>query len=282
MISRFFITGLFIGLLSMASFVPFAQIENLVPNPGFEEGDESPTGWILGLPNPNPEEIQWEFDDGRANPTERSIRCNNPSPFLVYDATATAGLQVDNILVTPGKYYTFAFWSKMESSTRVFCQIFWNEASGAYISGDFLNNIIVEFNGPSGLNHDWQEQRKEDILVPESVNGKQVAGLSILIHPQGGGTYWFDDVQLLEQKEPLFPDLTADGKLDYQDQLSMGMVYSPTGIQAEDVGMDEIYEMIDSSRSRASFTRGIPFRDYYPLVDGAFYHYVSYDRGQQH
>ena len=253
---------------------------NVIPNAGFEDLTEGkPTGW--NLQSGDEANIDLLVDETEAHSGSRSVRCDNRRPVDDFSAGSAGSISLFDAPVSGGKKYTFGFWTKMQDATRTFSQIFWLDTSGQFIetaTGKVgLNNVVVD---PvpyvaGAKTHDWQQLQTKDILVPESVAGKQVGGVWIGISAQGGGTYWYDDVFLYQQVEPLFPDLQPDGALDYQDQLDLPDKYNPEGFGFNEVGHGEIFQLMEERRTRESFTRGVPFREYYPLIDGSVYHYVS-------
>lgn len=266
---------LFVGVLLIAQTAS-SQTDNRVPNPGFEQGDAPPGGWKWSVPDPNPHNIQWSVSN-EAHTGSRSVQCINDAPAGEF---AEGALWVEGVPVIPGRRHSFGFHTRAQNGTRIRSQIFWLESDGTYIqSGGVaqgLSDVIVEYTG-NPLNHDWKRHQADGILVPEFVAGKQVAAVAIYLHGQGGGTYWFDDVFFYPQKEPLFPDLSPDSQLNHEDKFLMSRYYQPEGLAFLDVGIDEVLQMVSESRARETFVRQVPFREYYPLIPDATYHYRSDD-----
>jgi hypothetical protein len=182
--------------------------------------------------------------------------------------------------VQAGKKYSFSYWSKAQAATRIRCEIFWQDSQNNHHGAAEGGDLIVEFAGsPLALTHDWEKHERKDIVVPAESQGYPVAKAAIYVYGQGGGTIWFDDVYFGRQPETLFPDLNSDSVLDYRDQFPISRQYDPGGLGAQDVGYGELYQLIDERRTRESFVRGVPFRAYYPLIDGAEYTYRSDDPG---
>lgn len=268
---------LFLGLVSISAIlaVPSLCAENLLPNPGFEDGGAPPDGWEFRTKLDSPNTIQMSVAD-TGHSGNRCVR---------YDNDATSGydegwVYTTRIPVQAGKKYSISYWSKAQAATRIRCEIFWQDNQNEYRGPAEGGDLITEFAGaPLALTHDWRKQERTDIVVPEESEGFPVAKASVFLYGQGGGTIWFDDVYFGRQPETLFPDLNSDNSLDYQDQFPISQQYDPEGLGARDVGYGEMYQLIEERRTRESFVRGVPFRAYYPLDDGAEYTYRSDDPG---
>lgn len=255
--------------------VPSLAGENLLPNPGFEDGGAPPDGWEFRTKLESPNTIQMSVAD-TGHSGNRSVQYTN-------DATSgydEGWVYTTRIPVQAGKKYSISYWSKAQAATRIRCEIFWQDNQNEYRGPAEGGDLIIEFAGaPLGLTHDWRKQERTDIVVPEESEGFPVAKAAIFLYGQGGGTVWFDDVYFGRQPETLFPDLNSDHALDYRDQFPITREYHPEGLAARDVGYGELYQLIEERRTRESFVRGVPFRAYYPLVDGSQFFYRSDDPG---
>ena len=281
---RVIIVGVsFLFLQLTGALKVLAEEPNLVPNPGFEQGGDPPTGWLFRSPDdsdPAPY-LRLSVSSGEARSGNRSVKAeNNIPPGDPPAEWLESELYTQRLPVTAGKRYRFGYYTKTQNATRIRSHVFWQKQNGEYLGGS--GDVLIEFSG-APINHDWQLQETE-IEIPETAGSppEPVSTVTIFLYNQGHGNCWFDDVFLTPKAaplDPLFPDLAPDSFLDHQDQLLMTTHFNPQGMQMNEIGLDEVLEMVAESRNQEEFQRGVLFREYFPLKDGSRYVYRASNIG---
>jgi hypothetical protein len=169
-------------LLSLGASAALGQ--NLVANPGFDEGG---AGWSL------PE--VYSVDEAQAHSGRCSLRYRNKpgGPYLLAGQALT---------LQPGHCYRMSVWVKTESlestDTGATISMEWWGPEG-YLGGAYCPGI-------AGTT-DWQQLVFETGPVPD-----EALGGSVIVYGRPGthGTAWFDDVEVVEVAGPLVRVRLAD------------------------------------------------------------------------
>ncbi len=179
---------LFSAILTAYGMAYAQTSENLVTNPGFEEG--------IGYWHPYK---NWE-------------PCNDPAYFSIDADTACYGskslkmmvtnsgdyvLTAQGIQVTPGECYNIGAWIKTENVTGPGAQICieWNHRDGYWLGGEWSAKTIT------GTHQDWQFSGVTGVQIPEEAATS--ATVYLLLIQGSTGVVWFDDVIVEKQVEPL-------------------------------------------------------------------------------
>ena len=182
---------LLVGLLALTMGPALGQ--NLVANPGFEEGEGAPSGWSFNHRGTDGE-IAW--DDQRAASGERSVRLVN-----------TEG-QTGNVLQTiridpplpPGSRVDYAAMSATRDAGAAPSIIM-------YLQPPAGDRQTVVGGGAAGT-HDFAE------VTGSSIADRPVASIVIYLCHYGTGTAWWDDARVaVEAAEPV----TIRPRLEGQD-----------------------------------------------------------------
>jgi hypothetical protein len=164
--------GVLIGLVALP-----ARGDNLVGNPGFEEGA---AGWSLA-------EL-YAVDSTVAHTGKQSLRYHNVpgGPYLLARRA---------VPLRPGKCYRISAWVKTDrvesAETGATLCLEWHSAEG-YLGGAYPPGIT----GTS----DWRQIVYETGMLPDEVTG---GGIVVYGRSGTSGTAWFDDVEVTELPEPL-------------------------------------------------------------------------------
>lgn len=172
---------LLIGLLTLV--IRPVSAENLVANPGFEAGEDTPTGWSFNHRGTDGE-ITW--DDGRAASGERSVRLANVKGQT---GNVVQTIRIDPPL-PPGSRVDYAAMSAtQEASTAPTIIMYLQPPGGA--------RQTVVARGAGGT-HDFTEVTGTD------VTDRPVASIVIYLCHYGTGTAWWDDARVsVEPAEPV-------------------------------------------------------------------------------
>jgi hypothetical protein len=165
------------------------QPENLCPNPGAEEGDAAPLGWMneggLG---------EWATD--QAHSGARSLKLHQP------EGEGTRGWTSDMIPVpVPGEsQFMLSVWAKLDEVTGrngAFIGFYHIDENGERIGQS--GGITIGGNGMNVATFDWDKFIALSYLPPE------VKGVRVNVRLYGAtGTAWFDDIIVrVESRDPL-------------------------------------------------------------------------------
>ena len=170
----------FLFSMLMVSGIAYSQpVENLVINPGFEDGIGSP--W-------------WNNSPTHCFSDSQVFHSGNKSLRITVTDPETYVLVGQSVPVTPGEFYDIGTWIKTENVT----------SAGAH--------ICIEWYGPSGWlggewsarkvtgTEDWQYTGVACVKIPEEATS---ASVLLCLIEGSTGTAWFDDVIVEKKAKPL-------------------------------------------------------------------------------
>jgi len=170
-----------IGLLALTIRPAFGQ--NLVANPGFEEGAGAPAGWSFNHRGTDGE-IAW--DDERAASGERSVRLVNVEGQT---GNVVQTIRIDPPLL-PGSRVDYAAMSATQNASAAPSIIM-------YLQPPAGDRQTVVAGGAAGT-HDFAE------VGGTSITDRPVASIVIYLCHYGTGAAWWDDARVaVEAAEPV-------------------------------------------------------------------------------
>lgn len=175
-------TALFMLAAAVLTALPLAaQLQNLAPNPSFEEGEgEEPTGWYREGGT-----VGRTWADDEAHSGERSIKISWE------EAGPTLSWTSEVIPVTaPDQQFTLSVFAKLEDvvgRNGAFIGFYHTDEEGQRIGQS--GGVSIGGAGDTPVTADWREYVAVSQLTPE------VKGVRVNLRLYGAsGTVWFDDV----------------------------------------------------------------------------------------
>lgn len=164
-------------LFLLACCAALAQArDNLLQNPGFEEGDEGPAHWRCFPPQARGVRYVWE--EGMAHSGERCA--------CVEGAGRGFGMWQQVVPVQPGAIYVLAAWVRSADIAppgKACLQLFFRDAQGRPVQR-------VDLPGHAGT-IPWLYDFPHELFVRAP---KTAAKAEVNLYLEGRGTAWFDDV----------------------------------------------------------------------------------------
>jgi hypothetical protein len=146
------------------------------PNPGFERGGTAPAGWGTAVWAGT---ATWLWDDTVKRSGSRSVK-------ITVSAGGAAGWNTaqNRTLIGQGRH-RYGVWVKTEgvAAPGAYLDVLFYDAAGKIVGTD------NKFYGPTGTN-DWTR------ITAELTTPATATELRLDVRVQGGGTAWFDDVEV--------------------------------------------------------------------------------------
>lgn len=205
---KWLLTLFYTAFMSLAGIVlgDVKGRENLITNPGFEEGNygatNCPRGWVIGA-----NDKEWEWSDTVAhNENGKSIKIGPINKN--YKAISTDYM----ISVDPGKKYILTGWVKGDNSEKIMVACFWIPTFDE--KGAFIENWQPpqELRVPVKAGTSWTQFRLPIVLKPEVRKIKVQLGFNEN-NSKGSFSVWFDDLELRELTDE--EEVIIDGERHY-------------------------------------------------------------------
>ncbi len=155
---------------------------NLLKNPGIESGETTPEAWQRGAAIPGVKYL-WDRKTGREGKASLSIEktVNRYFPIAQWSQT------IDREGKRPA--LTISAQVKAQRMTKAIVDVIFYDASGEWISHQWVAYIGSKQNGDPPANHDWKQYGNKVAIPPQAK--KICIGLQVY----GPGKVWFDDVR---------------------------------------------------------------------------------------
>lgn len=170
--------------LFVSSSLARQQDQNLVPNPSFEEGTDSPNGWYTNAPDSH----QWAA--GIAHTGNRSVRVHFTSTSSQH--AAVPGWISDPIAVIPGRWYELSYWYRATPASP-----------SAYIEPEVVSvdgSWSYGITAPSFGDDIWYQVDRADVPIPTDVSEVVI----VLLGPEDAfgdpttGDVYYDDIEFVD------------------------------------------------------------------------------------
>jgi hypothetical protein len=181
MSSKMGIILLFSLILTVSGMAYSETPENVVKNPGFEDGVNWPTGW-------------WSNSSTHCSSDDETFHYGSRSLRITVDDPEAYVLVGQSVPVIPGNPYDIGVWIKTENVTSPGAHICieWYR-NGTWLGGEWNAEAI---NGTK----DWQFTGLTGVKIPEEATS---ASIWLYLINGSTGTAWFDDAIVKKQTKPL-------------------------------------------------------------------------------
>jgi xylan 1,4-beta-xylosidase len=215
---RSFTAALFICVLGLFFAAPPSTAQNLILNPGFEEGaGDVPDGWERYPRDPGPE-ILVGWDASTAHAGVRSVMVSMSPP------AAEVGFWEQAIPLTAGKVYTVSAFIKtrdIECSADVVLDFM--DGNGILLYQTHVESIAGTM--------DWESRTWRLRCPPGS------AFCRIFLILKGPGTVWFDDIHFAEDTE------TGDMEIEVDKDRRLGEIRNLGGVNKGPVNTEGVGDL---------------------------------------
>jgi hypothetical protein len=159
-----------------------AAAENLLLNPGFEEGDKSPAEWTRGAEIDGVEYL-WDKDHGQKG---KASLCLNKSAKRYFPIAQWYQVMERK---AGSRELQVSAQVKAESATKAIIDVIFLDENSKSISHEWASYIGAKEAKDPPATHDWKEYRGK-VKIPQQARKIQI-GLQIY----GPGKVWFDEVR---------------------------------------------------------------------------------------
>ena len=202
-----FMTWIFFSSLSLADDA--GKVQNMVPNPGFENMDNG--GWVAPWSSKEP---VFSVSTEASHSGKRCLRYQNSDSNNYVLSSVPVNLAT-------GNRYNFSAWVRTENVTgsdsgATIC-VEWYDKNDKYLGGVYPSGV-------KGSNSEWQ--KISGITDPIPANATS-ASISCYLRKGMIGTAWWDDVELQEYIPPLVDGITTNL---YRNSAAGGQVQAKAGL----------------------------------------------------